>query len=209
MKSAAEFSMMVLLACCVGHNAVAADPPAAQHHDMAAMQTMPVADNIPGTSLYQLDLTFETAERTAIKLQDLRGAPLIVTMFYSSCTSVCPLITAQLQQLVAALPPAAQQQIRVLMVSFDSARDTPEALTAFKAEHHINQKNWLIARGSATDVRTLAAALGIQYRELPDHSFNHSALVTLLDSDGVPRARSQNISSVDPNLLASLTALMH
>ena len=209
MKSGHALSVMVLLTCCIGRNAAGADPPTNHPHDMAAMQAMPAADNIPGTSLYQLDLSFETADRSAIKLRDLRGTPLIVTMFYSSCTSVCPLLTTQVQHLVAAIPPAAQQQIRVLMVSFDSARDTPEALTTFKAEHHIHENNWLIARGSATDVRTLAAALGIQYRELPDHSFNHSAVVTLLDADGVPRARTQNISSVDPNLLASLTALLH
>jgi cytochrome oxidase Cu insertion factor (SCO1/SenC/PrrC family) len=66
---------------------------------------------------------------------------------------------AQVQRLVGQLSPGEQQRIQILMVSFDAVRDTPEALSAFKAEHHIEEPNWIIARASADDVRALAAAL--------------------------------------------------
>jgi protein SCO1/2 len=118
-------------------------------------------------------------------------------MFYSGCTSVCPLLTAQLQRLVDQLSPADGRQIRILMVSFDAARDTPEALTAFKAEHHIQGGNWIVAHASASDVRALAAALGIRYRELADHTFNHSAVVSFADREGVVRARTSELTSID------------
>jgi protein SCO1/2 len=74
------------------------------------------------------------------------------------------------QRLVGQLSPTEQQRIRILMVSFDAARDTPEALSKFKAEHPISETNWIIARASENDVRALAAALGIRYRELSDHT---------------------------------------
>jgi protein SCO1/2 len=149
---------------------------------------------LPEGSLYQLPLTLTTAPGMPMKLAALRGTPVIITMFYSQCTSVCPLLTAQLQRITQRLSPAGQRQIRVLMVSFDSIRDTPEALTAFEAEHHIAGGNWIVARASANDVRLLAAALGIQYRELSDHTFNHSAIISLADRDGVVRAQTADLT---------------
>ena len=149
---------------------------------------------VPEASLYQLPLTLTTASGLPMKLAALRGAPVIITMFYSQCASVCPLLTAQLQRITQRLSPSEQGQIRVLMVSFDSIRDTPEALTAFEAEHHIAGGNWIVARASAKDVRLLAAALSIQYRELSDHTFNHSAIISLADRDGVVQAQTADLT---------------
>ena len=204
MKSAALAATVLMVLGCLGARLTAAAMPAMP--DMPGMADMPAADSIPGTSLYQLPASLETAEGSTIKLSDFRGRPLIVTMFYSHCTSVCPLLTAQLQRLVAKLSPAEQRQLRILMVSFDSVRDTPDVLGAFKAEHHIEDSNWVLARASAADVRALAAALGIRYRELPDHSFNHSALISLADRDGTVRARSSELAAPDDTFVAALRA---
>ena len=70
-----------------------------QHDDMRAV------DVIPGDSLYQLSIALQTADDQTVKIADLRGQPLVVTMFYSHCTSVCPLLTAQVQRLVHGLTP--------------------------------------------------------------------------------------------------------
>jgi protein SCO1/2 len=171
-----------------------------QHHDVAGM------DVIPGDSLYQLSVALQSADGKTLKIAELRGQPLVVTMFYSHCTSVCPLITAQVRRLVSDLTPAERQRIRVLMVSFDSLRDTSEALSDFKAEHHIQEANWIIARASASDVRALAAALGIRYRELSDHTFNHSAIISVTDRDGTVRARTSEMTGPDDAFVGALRA---
>jgi protein SCO1/2 len=160
-------------------------------------ESMPSADQLPGDSLYQLPVILTTADGTTLKFSDLRGEPLVITMFYTHCTSVCPLLTTQLRRLMSRLSPAAQQQVRVLMVSFDSVRDTPEVLRAFRSEHHIEGANWLIARTSSGDVRALAAALGIQFRELEDHSYSHSALISVTDRAGTVRSRTSHLSGAD------------
>jgi protein SCO1 len=160
-------------------------------------EEMAASDSIPGDSIYQLPVTLLTAENQILHLADLRGRPLLITMFYSHCTSVCPLLTSRLQRSVDQLSPVDRQQVRILMVSFDAARDTPEVLAAFKAEHHIEGPNWIIAHASASDVRALAAALGIRYRQLPDHSFNHSALISVTDSEGIVRARTSDLTATD------------
>ena len=102
------------------------------------------------------------------------------------------------------LGPDDRQQIRVLMVSFDAVRDTPDVLSAFKAEHHIQESNWIVAHASADDVRALAAALGIRYRELPDHTFNHSALISLADREGIVRARTGELAARDDAFMRAI-----
>ena len=186
--------------------AASADEAPVRAHDMPGMEDMPAMDAIAGDSLYQLPMMLTSAEGRTFKLAELRGRPLLTTMFYSHCTSVCPLLTAQLQHLTRQLAPAERHQVRVLMVSFDTARDTPEVLRAFKAEHHIQGANWLITRAPASDVRALAAALGIQYRELADHSFNHSAVLSVTDREGTVRARTSQLSGSDASFLAAVRA---
>ncbi len=185
-------------AALIGTLALAGIPPAfsqqaAGHH----RNDTPANDTIPGDSIYQLPVTLQTAEDKTLRLAQLRGRPLLLTMFYSQCTSVCPLLTAQLQRLVDQFSPAERRQLQVLMVSFDAVRDTPDALAAFKAEHHIQQGNWIVAHASAGDVRALAAVLGIRYRELPDHTFNHSAVISFADREGIVRARTGDLTAVD------------
>lgn len=202
MRSLPLAAVALIVAVAVGVGPVVAQEPGAHHHH----QDLPAAQVIPGDSLYQLPITLETAEGETLKLADLRGHPLVVTMFYSHCSSVCPLLTAHVQQLVSHLSPAEQHSIRILMVSFDSVRDTPEALSTFKAEHHIRGANWIVTRAAANDVRALAAALGIQYRELADHTFNHSAVISVTDRDGTVRARTSELAGTDEVFLAALRA---
>jgi protein SCO1 len=160
--------------------------------------------SLPGDSLFQLPVTLETADRGVIKLSDLRGRPLLLTMFYTQCTNVCPLLTSRVQALVGGLPPGARQGITVLMVSLDSARDGPEALRTFQEQHGIKAPNWVLAHASPQDVRLLSAAVGIRFRELPDHTFNHSALICLTDREGVIKARSSNIGNTDEEFARAL-----
>jgi protein SCO1 len=172
--------------------------------DPSTAPRTPVPGQLPGESLYQLPIDITTAKGTSFQLSTLRGSPLIVTMFYSQCTSVCPLLTMQVQRMVQRLSSAEQRRLRVLLVSLDSSRDTPETLGTFAAEHHISGDNWIVARASANDVRLLAAALGIQYRELADHTFNHSTIISIADRDGVVRAQTGDLADAKGEFVAAI-----
>ena len=162
------------------------------------------ATELPGESLYQLPISLETSQGVKMPLSSLRGQPLLITMFYSHCTLVCPLLTTDLQNIDDELTPKERACIRVLMVSFDAERDTPAELKTFAKEHSIHDSRWITARASAGDVRLLAAALGIRYRELPDHTFNHSTVISLADKDGVVRARAIGLKSADAAFMATV-----
>ena len=58
-------------------------------------------------------------------------------------------------------------------------------------------------------MRLLAAALGIRYRTLPDGMISHSSILTALDADGVPRARTERLSDADPQFVSAVAAMVH
>jgi len=194
----------------------AVDPPAgAQGGVTAPVQALAPAQvsapaatgQPPGDSLYQLPLALETSDRKTVPLSSLRGKPVIVTMFYGHCTSVCPMLTHQLQLLEQRLLPNARANTRVLMVSFDSVKDTPAELSAFSQQHRITDSRWVLARTSPDNVRLLAAALGIRYRQLPDGSFNHSTTIVLADREGVIQSRTSGLQSSDSELVTAANSM--
>lgn len=176
----------------------ATEPPPVHVHE-----SMPIAA-VASDSLYQLPVGLTTSAGEALELSSLRGRPLLLTMFYSRCTSVCPLLTMTLQRLDGKLTTVEQSNLRVLMVSLDAAHETPATLAAFAEEHHVDSSRWIVARASGADVRALAAALGIRYRALPDGSFNHSTVISLLDREGVIRASSTTLTAVDEDFLGAV-----
>lgn len=149
---------------------------------------------LPANSIYQLSVPFTDQLGRTSKLEDWRGKPVMISMFYSSCQFVCPRIVEALKRTEEGLA----IKVPVLMVSFDPVRDDTAALKAMADERHIDAKRWTLARTDARNVRKLAAMLGIQYRELPSGEFNHSSVITLLDAEGRVVGKTATLGEADP-----------
>lgn len=199
----AAVSAVAGLALAVGGPAADANSEPSRAHEVIASDAP-----LPGESIYQLPMQLTTQDGRRVSLDALRGRPVLITMFYSSCDGVCPLLAFAMRRMVVALPEAQRGGLRVLMVSFDPERDSPQALQAFAELHKLDQPQWLLARASEPDVRGLAAVLGIRYRELPGGIFSHSAVITLLDPDGVIRARTTTLSELDPDFMRAVGAAL-
>lgn len=161
------------------------------------------ADALPGDSLYRLGPRLTDQDGRPFDLATLRGGPVLVSMFYSSCEMVCPVLFETIAQTVKALPGGAQERIRILMVTFDPERDTVAVLKDTAGKHGCDRR-WTLVRGSSEDAREIAAVLGVQYRRLPSGEFNHSSSVLLLDPQGRIVKRSGSLGAVDPELVAAL-----
>lgn len=159
---------------------------------------------VPGDSLYQLSLPLTDQSGKAVSLDLYAGGPVLVTMFYGSCPHVCPMLIATAQRYERELPEAGRKRLRVLMVSLDPDRDTPAKLTEVAQRHRVDLARWTLARAGADDVRRLAAALGIQYRKLPDGEFSHATVITLLDAQGRIVKQTSGLLRPDAEFSAAL-----
>jgi len=142
------------------------------------------ATAISARSIYQLDATWTTDGGTALKLAELRGRPVVVAMFFTSCGYACPRIVEAMTQIQQTLPPAARDRARFVLISFDDVRDTAAALNAYRTRHGLDAGSWVLLRGAPDDIRELAAVLGVKYKKDSAGLFSHSNLITVLDSEG-------------------------
>jgi protein SCO1/2 len=138
-----------------------------------------------------------------------RGQPQLVSMFYSSCQYICPLIVESGKAVERALTPAQRARLGVMMISMDPARDTPATLARMARQRHIDDRRWSLASPAADDVRSVAGVLDVRYRQLSDGEFNHTSVLILLDADGRMLARTEKIGSdVDPAFVAKVRAAL-
>jgi protein SCO1 len=159
-----------------------------------------------GNSLYELSARLVDQEGTRVGLDLFRGNPVLISMFYASCGDACPLLVAEIQRIEAEVPASVRADVRVVLVSLDTARDTPDALQAFARAHHVDESRWRLLRAPDDTVREIAAALGQKYRRLSDGSFNHSSLITLLDTSGRILAHVEGIGKPHRELVERLRA---
>jgi len=162
----------------------------------------------PGDSIYQLDIALTSQGNRATKLDLYRGQPTLVTMFYGNCPNVCPMLIEQLKSAESLLDADQRVRLRVLLVSIDPDQDTPAALARIAREHNVDLERWTLARAEAADVRKLAAVLNVQYRRLPDGSYNHSTVITLLDREGRRVATTSRLGGADPEFQKAIRSAL-
>jgi protein SCO1/2 len=182
-----KLSTIALMAGTLLATAALAETPHGGHagHDPHAHHTPMQAGTVDhGHSLFHLDATWRTQAGNAFSLAELAGQPTIITMIYGSCTTACPVLVNDARRIEHALPEAVRENLQVVVVSFDPVRDTPRRLADQAAAYGVDPQRWRFLHGEPADIRTLAAMLGVRYRDNGDGSFDHSNVVTLLDDAG-------------------------
>jgi len=120
----------------------------------------------------------------------LRGGWSLLFFGFTSCPDVCPVTMAALAQtskLLADLPQ--ELRPRVVMISVDPERDTPERLAGYVKAF---DPTFVGATGTKAAVDELALRIGVVIAKRPtdgdNYSVDHSSQVFLIDPDGALRA---------------------
>ncbi|MBD3649700.1 MAG: SCO family protein [Pseudomonadales bacterium] len=139
-----------------------------------------------------------------ISLSVFEGHPVLVSMFYASCPHVCPTTIANIKRIESRLSAEQRKELRVLMVSVDAERDTPQKLRELVDRHQVDTDRWTFATPIAGGVRKVAAVLGVKYRKLPDGEFNHSTMIGLLDANGRVQAQTARIANPEEKFVKAV-----
>jgi len=163
--------------------------------------------NYTDQSLFQLESTWTSDNGRAVKLGALRCRPQVVAMFFASCQFTCPLTVSDMQRIETALPANLRTNTDFLLVSFDSRRDTPAALNAFRAKRGLSAENWTLLHGEPDDIRELAALLGVIYRQDANGDFAHSNVITVLNAEGEIVLQQPGLNLPTDDIVAKLKSL--
>jgi protein SCO1/2 len=135
-------------------------------------------------SIYRLNAPWTTDAGKEVRLDSLRGKPVVLALFFTSCQHSCPFIVRDMKSLQGALSAKASDKAQFVLVSIDPERDTPEALKAFRKKLQLPAERWMLVRGAPDSVKQLAEKLGFNFSPGSKTQFAHSLLLTVLDGKG-------------------------
>jgi protein SCO1/2 len=81
---------------------------------------------------------------------EFRGKVVVANFIYTSCTDICPLLSARMRQLQERLRQEnlLGSQVQLLSFSVDPSRDTPEVLRAYAERNGADPTAWRFLTGS-------------------------------------------------------------
>ena len=139
----------------------------------ASSSGLPVMWQVPAFSLSDQDGRPTTAG-------DLRGHVFIADFVFTSCTSICPLITAKMALLQRRLT---NEKLRFVSFSVDPARDSPEVLKKYATEWRPGESRWVLMSTTPDSLQKLAAGMFVAVEPAKD-DIAHSNLFFLVDAQG-------------------------
>ena len=125
----------------------------------------------------------------------LHGRPTLVFFGFAHCPDVCPMALQKLSALQKAAPKE-MKGVRVVMISIDGDRDTPEAMRDYL---HAFSPDFVGLTGPVADVRQIAAQFAATFfKDAPNpdgnYTVEHTARVFALDRKGRLRAELYDAS---------------
>lgn len=144
----------------------------------------------------------------AVSLHDFAGKPLVISMVFTSCHHVCPMTTKHLDQAArAAREVLGEDSFEIITIGFDTARDTPEAMAAFRRAQGISAGGWHFLGATAETIETLSKDMGFIFFPSP-RGFDHINQLTVLDRNSTVYAQVYGVSFELPWLVEPLKDLI-
>jgi protein SCO1/2 len=134
------------------------------------------------------DFTLTGHNGQPVSLKDFQGQIVLLYFGYTTCPDVCPTTLADLHQARMALGTRGEQ-IQVLMITVDPARDTQPVLAEYMPHF---DSSFIGLTGTPDQIAEVATYYGIYYEQQEGNSalgylVNHTATVMVIDKDGYLR----------------------
>ena len=170
--------------------------PSAAHFD-AAGRGPPVLWDVP-------PFAFEDAHGQFIRDSSLHGHVWVADFIFTRCTSVCPMITAEMTLLRRTIR---SPGVRFVSFSINPEFDTREVLEAYGTRWDADPR-WLLLRPGPSRVVDFAKGMHVPFERSPDpdEPLFHTSVFFLVDGDGRVRGL---YGSLDEPSVARLVADMN
>lgn len=137
------------------------------------------------------DFTFLNQSGKTVRLEQLRGNPVLLTFIYTRCPipDYCPLISNHFAEVLRLLrnDPAVFAKAQMLSISIDPEHDTAAVLHNYGTGHVQSMdpafQHWQFVTGSPEEVRRVADFFGISY-DKTNGQIVHNLRTALIGADG-------------------------
>ena len=134
------------------------------------------------------DLMMTNQDGQPVQINEFKDKWTLLFFGYTYCPDICPTTLAQLRQIKSELPKEVLSRLRVVLISVDPARDTPQQLKQYLGYF---DKDFVGLTGSVPDIQKLANGVSIPFipadTSKPGYTVDHSGNLALLGPDGNQR----------------------
>lgn len=123
-------------------------------------------------------------DRRPLRLGDLRGVAVILDFVFTHCSGPCPILTSSHVTLQRSLPAAIRDRARLVSITLDPARDTPEVLRAYALARGADLSGWSFLTGPIETVDAVVRAYGVGKAIDEDGEIEHTVATFLIDPEG-------------------------
>ena len=128
---------------------------------------------------------FTDSSGKGIKLHDLHGKPLVLSLIFTSCYQTCPMTTRHLSSVVEKAREAlGHDKFSVAVLGFDSQFDSPQAMKHFAKKQGIEDTNWHLLSADSKTIKAFTKELGFLFFTSPN-GFDHMVQATIIDENSV------------------------
>ncbi|WP_141668014.1 MULTISPECIES: SCO family protein [unclassified Burkholderia] len=148
----------------IGHPASAQEDMHAHHHMMmSSTKTSTVAYTVPAVTLVRDD-----GKTVALKDELDDGRPVVLTFIYTTCTSICPVLSQTLSQFQHELG-ADRDKVHIVSISIDPENDTPARLREYAAKFGAGPE-WQHYTGTVAASVVAQKAFNVYRQDKMDHN---------------------------------------
>ncbi|MBU6397246.1 MAG: SCO family protein [Rhodospirillales bacterium] len=166
---------------------------AACQHDLSK-QDVNIRGLVPPLAFTMTDV--QTGKQ--VTAADFKGSVVLLYFGYTNCPDVCPTTLYNMQRVQKAMGQAAAK-VKVLFVTVDPDRDTPQVLTLYTA---LFGNNVVGLRGTPDELYALARRYRVVFSvvKTPVYSVTHSAAVYVFNARGQPEFIIAGLDTVKPDI---------
>ena len=147
----------------------------------AGIVLLPQSRTLPSISLTDQD-------GKPVAVNELKDKWSLLFFGYTFCPDICPTTLAQMRELKGLLPEAARNNLRVVLVSVDPNRDTPQQLKQYLGYF---DPAFLGYTGELASIQKLANAVSIPFipadSSKENYTVDHSGNLVVIGPDGTQR----------------------
>lgn len=144
---------------------------------------------------------FVDSNRQPFSSEALKGKVWLASFFFTSCTSVCPMVIGKISALFESAPP----QIHFVSFSVDPTNDTPAALKKYADRFDADTRRWHFLTGEQEKVRDVVRnGFQVTMPDSPAELDRHSVRLVLVDQSGLIRGYFDSTDEADLSRLREI-----
>jgi protein SCO1/2 len=150
----------------------------------------------------EFTLTSQAGDK--LSSSDLKEKVLLVSFIFTTCNGTCPATThrmGQIQEELKARGLFKDDRVRLLSISLDPIRDTPDVLRGYMKIYDADPEHWTFLTGAADQVASVVKSWGMWAKPAANGQLDHPSRIFLVDTRGRIR-EIYNLSFLKPKWVA-------